>query len=134
MPKFSNKSKEKLWSCDPRLQELCNEVIKDYDFTVICGHRNENDQNIAFEKGASKLKWPNSKHNKIPSQAVDIAPYNDIIKGIDWNDHVRFKELAECMKLAARKLGIKIRWGGDWDGNGKQDDKFLDFVHFEIAN
>jgi peptidoglycan L-alanyl-D-glutamate endopeptidase CwlK len=38
------------------------------------------------------------------------------------------------MKLAARKLGIKIRWGGDWDGNGKQDDKFLDFVHFEIAN
>lgn len=119
MPKFSNTSKNKLASCHPDLQRLCEEAIKDMDFTVLCGHRNEKDQNEAFDKGASKLKWPCSKHNTIPSKAVDLAPYP-----VDWNDLQRFKDLAECMKSHARTLGIKIQAGADW--------KMKDFPHYEL--
>ena len=42
---------------------------------IVCGHRNKEDQNKAFAEGKSKLKWPKGKHNKLPSQAVDAAPY-----------------------------------------------------------
>jgi len=33
----------------------------------------------------------------------------------------------------AHMKGIKIRWGGDWDGDTKMNDqKFNDLVHFEL--
>jgi len=34
----------------------------------------------------------------------------------------------------ASQMGIKIRWGGDWDSDGSVcDNKFNDLVHFELA-
>jgi peptidoglycan L-alanyl-D-glutamate endopeptidase CwlK len=125
MPSFSKRSKDRLNTCHENLQILCNEVIKDFDFTVICGHRGEADQNRAYESGLSELKYPDSKHNTIPSLAVDIAPYSKMLKGIDWNDQSAFKELAACMKFNARKLGIRIRWGGEFS-------RLKDLVHFEL--
>jgi len=85
MPRFSTKSKSKLHTCDERLIDLFNEVVKHFDCTVIEGHRGKERQNAAYNKGNSKLKFPNGKHNKSPSIAVDVAPYP-----IDWNDRDRF--------------------------------------------
>ena len=51
MPKFGSKSRERLATCDDRLQAIANEVIKHVDCTVLCGHRNEEDQNAAVAKG-----------------------------------------------------------------------------------
>jgi peptidoglycan LD-endopeptidase CwlK len=102
-------------------------AITRYDFTVLCGHRTKEEQNDAFERGASKLRWPQSKHNKTPSLAVDIAPFP-----IDWGDLQRFRELAAIILDEAAKLNIKLRWGGDFNMNGKPDDKFIDMPHFEI--
>ena len=84
MPKFSKKSKAKLNTCDKRLIELFNKVVKKFDCTIIEGHRSKDRQNKLFDEGKSKLQYPNGKHNATPSMAVDVAPYP-----IDWNDRER---------------------------------------------
>lgn len=129
MPQFSERSKRNLAQCDEKLQILFNTVIKYYDCTVICGFRNEADQNEDFENGKSKLQWPNSKHNKLPSKAVDVIAFP-----INWSDtkkHIHFGGFVQGM---AEAMGIKIRWGGDFNMNGKFDDRFFDAVHFELID
>lgn len=71
--RFSASSLEKLNELDPRLQELAHLMMSKQvmDFAVICGHRNESEQNAAFYKGKSKLKFPQSKHNSLPARAYD---------------------------------------------------------------
>jgi len=33
----------------------------------------------------------------------------------------------------ADRLGVPIRWGGDWDRDDRtSDNKFNDYVHFEV--
>lgn len=128
MPKFSKISRQRLDQCDPRLVQICEAAIKRMDFAVLCGHRGQKEQDEAFKKGHSKLKWPASKHNKVPSLAVDLAPHP-----IDWNDIGRFIHLSEIVLDEAKKAGIKIRWGADWNRNGKwQDERFRDWPHYEI--
>jgi peptidoglycan L-alanyl-D-glutamate endopeptidase CwlK len=122
MPKFSVISKERLDTCHPDLIMLMNEVIKHTDISILCGHRGEEEQNKAFNEGKSKVRFPFSKHNKTPSLAVDIAPYNN---GINWNDIQRFKDLAEIVKECAEKLDISVEWGGDWV-------KFKDYPHWQL--
>ena len=128
MPSFGKASLERLSTCHPDLQAICHEAIKLIDFTVVCGHRNEVEQNLAYNTKKSQLKFPASKHNKTPSLAVDIAPYP-----INWADKNRFHYLAGIMKGIALSKGIKLRWGGDWDNNGELNDQVLiDLPHFEI--
>lgn len=127
MPAFSRRSLARLETCDHRLQMVMKRAITRYDFTVLCGHRTKEEQNDAFERGVSKLRWPRSKHNKMPSLAVDIAPFP-----IDWDNLERFRELAAIVMDEAAKLNIKLRWGGDFNMNGKPDDKFVDMPHFEL--
>lgn len=74
MPRFSTRSRSRLHTCDERLVKLFNEVVKHFDCTIIEGHRGKEKQNEAYRKGNSKLKFPNGKHNKSPSIAVDVAP------------------------------------------------------------
>jgi hypothetical protein len=133
MPKFGSASKRELKSCVAELQTLANEVIKIFDFSVLEGHRNERDQNIAFAKGASQRQWPLGEHNSKPSKAMDVSPWP-----IDWkNEEVarqRFVLLAGFMLCTALRLGIKLRWGGDWNGNlDTRDEKFRDYGHFEVV-
>lgn len=128
MPSFSEQSQEKLAGCNYDLQVLFNEVIKKFDCTIIVGHRGKNEQNEYYRTGRSKLQYPNSKHNKIPSEAVDVAPYP-----INWNDTKRFYYFAGYVKGIAEKMGINIRFGGDWDSDTEVTDQtFNDLVHFEL--
>lgn len=130
MPRFSKRSLDALSTCDPRLQMVCHLVIQHFDFTVLEGYRNEEDQNKAFEAGLSQLKYPHSKHNSIPARAVCIAPYP-----IDWKKKLEFVYLAGYMMMAARLLGVKLRWGGDWNRNMQiSDERFLDLGHFELED
>ena len=81
-----------------------------------------------YDEGKTKVKYPNGRHNDNPSRAVDIAPYP-----IDWADRERFHLFAGFVLGIARSMGIKLRWGGDWNMNFEVDDnKFDDFPHFEI--
>ena len=128
MYKWSNPSRDKLYDCDHRLIMLFTEVLKVVDCSVITGHRTENDQMEAFIGGKSKVVWPNSKHNTFPAKAVDVAPYP-----IDWEDRERFTLFAGLVLGLAEGMGIRIRWGGDWDRDWTvRDNDFDDLVHFEL--
>ena len=128
LAKFGSKSKERLASCDEKLQKVFNEVIKYVDCSVLEGSRNEERQNKLYEEGKTKVKYPNGRHNHYPSRAADVAPYP-----IDWADRERFHLFAGFVLGIARSMGIKLRWGGDWNMNFEVDDnKFDDFPHFEI--
>lgn len=130
MPSFGKSSQDKLATCDPRLQKVFNEVIKYFYCTVIEGHRGEEAQNKAFAEGKSKLKYPQGKHNKTPSLAADVLPYP-----IDWNDTNRMRYFAGFVVGIAATMGIKLRWGGDWNQNTElKDNSFNDLPHFEIAD
>jgi hypothetical protein len=130
MYKFSEFSKNRLAQCDPKLQMLFEKVIEQVDCMVLCGHRGKEAQNNAYDEGRSTLRFPESKHNKKPSKAVDVAPYP-----LDWNDLSRFYFFAGHVKAIAHQMGIKIRWGGDWDSdNSFKDQNFHDLPHFELRS
>lgn len=130
MPKFSQESLAHLAECDPRLRLVFNEVVKYFDCKVLEGHRGEEAQHKAFLEGNSKLDWPNGKHNKLPSLAVDVAPFP-----VDWNDAKRFHFFAGFVLGTASVMGISLRWGGDWNSDTQvKDNKFNDLVHFEVAD
>jgi len=128
VPRFSSRSKRRLDTCDSKLEKLFKEVVKYFDCTILEGHRGKEAQNKAYNDGKSKVQYPNGKHNKRPSVAVDVAPYP-----IDWSDRDRFHYFGGFVLGVAKKMGMNIRWGGDWDMDTKtKDNKFDDLVHFEI--
>ena len=126
MPQFSRASRQQLATCHPDIRRVCEELIKTVDFAVTCGHRNRQDQNRALAEGKSRLRWPLSAHNKLPSEAVDLVPYP-----VDWQDIGRFKELACAFMAVANllyELGIihsRFVWGGTWE-------TFKDYPHYEV--
>ncbi len=128
MPFFSPKSEARLSTCHPDLQAVCRELIKQYDFSVLCGHRNKAEQDAAFAAGNSRLKYPQSKHNAKPSLAVDIAPYP-----IDWSNLVRFREMLCRFDALARlmrergEIESEFEYGADWD-------RLKDYPHIEIKS
>lgn len=131
MPTYSNHSRKIISTCDERIQKILNEVIKIMDCRAISGQRKEQEQNQLFYAGRSKVKFPHSRHNKLPlSGAIDIAPYP-----IDWNDRERFTYFAGIVKGVAWSMGYKVTWGGDWDNDfNLKNNKFDDLAHFQIEN
>ena len=130
MPGFGTDSKSRLDTCHPDLQQVCELAIVNYDFTVLEGFRSNARQDDLFRQGKSKLRGGEGKHNSNPSIAVDLAPYP-----IDWDNAKRFYLLAGFMFQAASQLGIKLRWGGDWDGDWVHTDQsFHDLPHFELED
>lgn len=113
-------SLSRLATCHPDLIKLVTEVSRRTGIMVLCGHRNEAEQNKAFADKKSRLKWPSSRHNSWPSEAVDITPAK-----LDWNDIASFKRLAKVVKDAALDLDILVEHGGDW--------AMRDFPHWELV-
>tara|TARA_R100001530_G_scaffold62281_1_gene44834 strand:+ start:269 stop:664 length:396 start_codon:yes stop_codon:yes gene_type:complete len=130
MPKFGKRSMERLNTCDEDLIALFQEVVKYFDCSVLEGHRGEEKQNKYFNEGKSKLKYPEGRHNKKPSNAVDVVPYP-----VDWEDREQMSYFAGFVKGVAYKMGIPIRWGGDWNNNNDlKDNNFDDLPHFELRS
>lgn len=127
MNTYSHTSAKRLATCCPELVDTFGAVLEIIDHTIIEGTRTALVQNEYFRTGRSKLEWPDSSHNSLPSLAVDAAPYP-----IDWNDSKRFYYFAGAVKSIGWTLGHRIRWGGDWDSdNDFNDQTFMDLVHFE---
>ena len=138
MARFGRRSKERLSTCHPDLIVLFNEVVKEFDCSVLCGHRNKEDQDKAVASGHSKANFPKGKHNANPSNAVDVVPYP-----VDWDNRERFFYFAGYVWATAKilkfegKISHNIRWGGNWRGfdNGVIDfskNTFDDLPHFEL--
>lgn len=132
MPVFSKTSKDRLETCHRDLQMLFNTVILKRDCSILCGFRGEREQQAAFRGGMSKVQWPNSKHNRQPAMAVDVAPYP-----ADWQNRERFVYFAGYVMGVAELLhyeGLmhhRLTWGGDFDGDHNPADGW-DLVHFEL--
>lgn len=123
MYKWGKTSKDRLATCDKRLQDLANMMLarSSFDLTITCGYRTEQEQNEAFEKGKSRARFGQSKHNIFPSKAIDICPYP-----INWDcKDPRWQEMALNAMWCAGKLGFEIAWGGSFKS-------IKDLPHFEL--
>lgn len=151
MFKLSARSEKALVGVDPKLVAVVRRAIQitPVDFMVVEGVRTREQCMINYGKGrtvaqlkakgipanyskpaAAKVTWLNdpfaSKH--CFGKAVDLlpAPY-------DWKDTKPFDQVAKAMLQAAKELGVKVRWGADWDADGKPREKGeADSPHFEI--
>ena len=148
---LSQKSLDKMNGVDERLQRVVKRAIQltKQDFMVLEGVRTREQCMINYGNGrtvaqcvakgvpaqyanpnAAKVTWLNdpfaSKH--CDGKAVDLVPYP-----VDWNDLKKFDAIAKAMLQAAKELGIPIRWGADWNSNGRPREKGeTDSPHFEI--
>jgi peptidoglycan L-alanyl-D-glutamate endopeptidase CwlK len=133
MPRYGRISEERLATVHPALQVWARKLIEVFDHTVVCGHRGEEEQEEAFRNGKSKVHYPDSYHNLMPSRAIDIAPWDPVAGRIDWNDRDRFILLAGHGLQIAHDMGLPMVWGGDWDSDTfMRDHGFQDFPHFQI--
>lgn len=136
MNHYSDTSKKRLETCHKDLRLIFAHVIIDFDNTIVCGSRDETDQNKAFKEGKSKLKFPHSKHNKLPSLAVDAAPY--IAGKINWKRENLIFFAGYVLATADHlfRIGVvshRIRVLADSDKDKDvTDETFRDECHFEI--
>lgn len=139
--KWSTTSKSNLDTCHSDLVVLANAVLKIHDCSVKQGHRDEATQNKYYRRGTSKVKFPNSKHNKYPAQAIDLSPYKPGHSPWDMEDVLYFAGIVVATANHLHKSGLmqhRIKWGGTWridadaafsfDRNG-----FFDGIHFELV-
>ena len=153
---LSSRSLNNLQGVHPNLAKVVKRAIEltTQDFVVIEGVRSREQCMINYGKGrtaaqclakgipakyanpkAAKVTWLsnpfNSKHCKQKDgygHAVDICPHP-----VDWSDVKKFDAIAKAMFAAAKELGVHIRWGADWDKDGKPRERGeSDSPHFEI--
>lgn len=144
MYKLGTRSLSNLKGVHPDLVKVVKRAIEitEQDFTVIEGLRSRERQRILLNRGASKTM--NSRH--LTGHAVDLAVWKN--GSISWevgnpnleyqlsqnDDYELYQEIGTSMLMAAKELGIPIRWGADWDSDYKHsDERFLDWVHFELS-
>ena len=118
--KLTKDSLSKLSGVHPDLVKLVNRAIEitPIDFRVLEGLRTKERQ--AQLKAEGKSKTLKSRH--LTGHAVDIAPIVNGEVSWDWDDYY---PLAKAVKQAAKELGIRIEWGGDWTS-------FKDGPHWQI--
>ena len=149
---FGIASQAALGSAHSRLQAVALRVLRIKDHSVLKGHRPESEQNAAYygKPQRSKLKWPDGKHNGLPSKAIDVQTY-PLPAVIDENkcnalrarflrdeyEQVLREEQLYLLGLyvgVAFQMGITLRTGADWDRDGEiADNGFDDFYHVEIV-
>ena len=132
MRKWGRFSRMHYHTLDPRLQRIMDRVLHEVaDISLTCGFRGEETQNLLFQEGKTKVRWPDSNHNNYPSTAVDFQPHPYPAREVElW---------AALGYIAGRAIqigieeGVTLRWGGDWDRDGDlTDNDFDDLFHLEI--
>ena len=141
--KLSERSLKSLEGVNPNLVKVVERAIEltEQDFLVLEGVRSKEQCYINYGKGRtaaqcsakgvptkyaqpnlSKVTWLNnplaSKH--VTGNAVDLVP-----SPVDWNTISKFTTISKAMKQAAKELGVKLSYGGDWTKK--------DYPHWELA-
>ena len=158
MNRFGRNSRKNLSTVDGRGQDTAHRVLLIKDHSIIQGHRNKEKQNAAFDAGYSKLKWPDGKHNALPSLAMDIETYprppqselsKEFEKEIEGSNNYVFKKVALALKEqplrneqfyllgmykgVASERGYPSRSGADFDRDGQvSDSTWFDLFHWEL--
>ncbi len=129
--RWSYSSQIKLEQVDFKLRRIVDMVRDMRDISIVTGHRDEVLQDLMFsgKPKRSHVEWPNSKHNSMPSRAIDVQPYPYVEKSLRED----LSYIAGLFIAFGKAEGLPIRWGGDWDKDGEtHDNKFDDLFHFEI--
>lgn len=139
---YGMRSSNKLQTCHLDLQRIFYAYARRqfFEITIVHGWRGEDVQTDAFLTGASTKPWPESKHNYInqethipESLAVDFAPWIPGM-GIPWKDTHAFAVIGGILIAVADDMGVKVRYGGDWDMDGQTTDQTLmDWGHIELV-
>lgn len=131
MNRWGDKSKRIRATLDPRLQVVVDEVLQRVDVSLTSGYRDREEQNTLFENNVTQVRYPDSKHNRRPSEAVDLQPHpypnneNDLRAALGY--------IAGLAMMIAENHGWQLRWGGDWNRNGSVvDNGFDDLFHLEL--
>lgn len=146
MPRFSRESWEINNTVSWKLQGVLSGAIELIDFKSISGRRTTEEQKELYRTRKTTLDGvtKRSKHQADPpalAKAIDIAPWP-----VQWPDEEnisekekqhrikRFHVLAGVILGVAHCRGVKLRWGGDWDGDWiYKDQEFHDLGHFELV-
>lgn len=135
-------SRARLAGVHPRLVAVVELAIQrtTVDFVVLEGVRTPARQRELYAQGRTKpgpkVTWTLTSNHFARADgfgwAVDLAPWP-----IDWEGPTRFPKfdaIAKAMFEAAAELGVKIRWGADWDRDGKPRERGeSDSPHFELV-
>lgn len=135
MAKFSKRSLGNLEGIHPKLSQVMLEAIKDtpVDFTIVEGVRTLERQKALYAQGPTVTKCDGvvKKSNHQVKEdgygyAVDLYPYYDGVVQIAHKDVPEKQlEIANHIKATAKRLGVSIVWGGDWESP-------YDPPHFEL--
>lgn len=122
---FGQRSEDNLRGVNPQLVAVVRRalLLSTVDFTVIEGLRTaERQRQLLAER---KTKVSHSKHQD--GLAVDLFPV-----GGTWQA-AEFIPVHHAMQQASDELGVRIRWGGDFNGDGHDvgNDNW-DCPHFEL--
>lgn len=156
---FGESSTKQYNTLHPDLKIILDHVISvcEVDFSLLEGYRSPEKQFGYFKQGRkqnSSGEWivtePSKvitnvdgyknvgKHNHYPSTAIDINVYVPDKPELIW-DKVHLTYIAANMVRIADqlykegKITHKLRWGGNWDGDGDlADNKLYDLPHFEL--
>ena len=126
------KSSTRLATCHEDIQKVILKVIDFVPILITAGHRGKDEQDRLYLEKKTQVLFPHSKHNSMPSVAVDIVLLKD--GKPEWNDRDALSSLASLVMGIAWAYGVNLRWGGDWDQDGDvSDNKFDDLFHFELV-
>lgn len=135
---LSKLSKARLSTCNEPIISAVKYLLQFIDVGVVCGHRGRVAQNEAFANKATKVKFPDSQHNKHPSDAIDLVVYVDGMGYINEKTAPQtyrqyYGYIAGILRAYCAEHNLLFRWGGDWDRDANfNDQKFNDLLHFEI--
>lgn len=137
---FGERSEYQLRDVHPELVTAARAVLRvtPIDFTVFCGRRTLDEQQALYAQGrtapgriVTDRDGVNKRSKHQDGLAIDVAPWP-----IQWEGKYareRFYWLAGAFLATANNLGIELKWGGDWDGDGSfADQRFDDLPHFEL--
>lgn len=138
---FSRRSLDALAGVHPDLVRVVRRALSlgVIDFMVTEGVRSQARQLDLYAQGRTRpgkiVTWTkNSRHFKSTrtgyGHAVDLLP-----APFDYKDVRPFDALAGAMFAAADIEGVAIRWGADWDRDGRARERGeTDSPHFELAD
>lgn len=107
-----------------------------FDLLVVEGLRTVARQRELYAQGRTApgkvVTWTMMSQH-IGGRAVDVAPL--LPDGsIDWSDPKKFDAINTAMQNASKLIGVRLRWGADWDQDGKpRECGESDSPHFELA-
>jgi peptidoglycan L-alanyl-D-glutamate endopeptidase CwlK len=147
---FSARSQANLATVHPDLRLVFETVVKSWDCIILEGERSEAQQAANVAKRVSKTMESRhrTEYSRYPDagvDAVDAAPAplrwpqppvgTSVAERQQWQkDVARFYYFAGFVLGVAQQLGVKLRHGGDWDGDRDiHEETFDDLVHFEIV-